>query len=218
MIKPSGNDKYDRVINSLSSYLQKEEKQRRKWAGEKWGYPGGRLDRLCKRFTYILFPFAVIFSLAYIYMIHMYYEKVENNVFPRMYGVISTALCISSVLFFVAVILYFLKKDIAAGIFAAVPAAIFAVHIFSSYFQIKPLVEDPLNFYLFISFILTIIIVYAVSVNMRYVLYIKEKKYMNKAVERTLLKISNKKNTTMISLDEYAKLIKEYVANERVKK
>ena len=50
---------YERQLQRLRDYLEEQEQQRRLWAGEKWGHPGGRLYKLLR----VLIP---IFTIDFI--------------------------------------------------------------------------------------------------------------------------------------------------------
>ncbi len=202
---------FDKSYLKLKDWVYKNELQRRKWSKEIWGYPSGKLFRIFKIATPILSFIGAIILGLYAAIIDMSNIVGYRDPIPFSEVLITLAL-LSVVVLVSANVLIFFKKLKLGGWINGIAAFLSAIHLVS---QCK--IEMPNNQF----FILTIVgasllaILTVASLYMPIVL-MKEKREIEKMTQNTLKKITADA-PSLLSPDEYAQMIEDYLEAEQEK-
>ena len=214
--KLTGNARYDNNINRLSEYLYNEERQRRSWTNEQWGYPTGKIFKYSK-IMFILSAILTFFlSMIYFFVWLFYSEWWVENLFP----VISlqmryffSILAISSGFFIILALVFFILKKYMIVAVSGI-ASVFAIFI---HYVMQFFVKNPIK-WSFNAFALSAFAVFGFcSAALFWIIY-KEKRYISKLCDQTISNLrETKKSDRLLSLDEYSELIEKYLESKKQK-
>ena len=208
---------YERKLQRLRDYLEEQEQQRRVWAGEKWGHPGGRLYKLLR----VLIP---IFTIYFILSAVLYCGIREAQAMIQQTGGLSyeadisyvelyttgmIVLCIAAV---AGNVLLFLKKIRLGSVIAGGAVLLASLHILTQLFM--PMPNDQYKIVFGVS-----LIVYVVLIAMCAALFwivMQDRRNLRMMTENTLQTLS-RGSEGLLQTEDYCRLIDEFLAAEQQK-
>ena len=229
---------YSESVKKLRAFLKEKETYRQDWANEKWMHTDGRFFGIGRFLIPILTVIGAIFMVMVCIIRFVNIPEIGRLIVGNAYGLNSTAKDDPSIykffaLVFIAICLsIYIAIRFIKGKYQKSPYLLFGTSLFLSvcallrYFADQNTFPDNSNYdgaptftyfeyCLFTLAVFAAITIYAVLLS---IIAIRDKREFDRNVEYILLKIiPNKKSGDLLTEDEYARLIEEYIEIETVK-
>ncbi|MBQ5591273.1 MAG: hypothetical protein IIU65_06300 [Clostridia bacterium] len=229
---------YQESVKALKVYLKEKEEKRRDWAKEGWTHSDGKLFKIGRGLIPLLSVIGAFLMVLVCLIRFVNIPEIGKMLVSTSYGLNNTAKDDPLIYPFFALVFIALCVLIYCAIrflmakYKNSPLILFITSLFLSlcsllrYFADQGTFPDNSDFdgaptftyFEYCLFTLTVFAVLAIYGLILLGINIKDNREFNRNFEHTLLKISSKsKNSDLLTEDEYAKLIDEFLENEKSK-
>ena len=226
---------YNESVKRLRELLNERENERRKWAKEKWGHTDGKFFKIGRVLVPVLSVIGLFLMVIVCLVRFANIPEINRALIDSKYGSNSymkedpLIYPFFAVVFILLCLLVFCSIRFIKARYDKTPTVLFITSILLSlsallrYCADKGTFPDNSNFdgaptytyfeyCLFTLFVFAVLTVYALIL---VIIKLRDKNYFNSIVNETIVKITqDKENGDLLTEDDYAVLINEYVDNE----
>ena len=222
MKETNSNPRYEENLRKLRAWLYANEQERRKWSGEVWDHPDGRLFKISRVLFFVLGVYSILTFILYDLIFHnymLYYEVEPGGAVARgiVFGIWFVSIMACGV--FAGGVLEAFKKYF-AGMLCSGLSAFLAGFYIATQLNFPMTTSNNLfrNVYLFHLVVYLLFIVCSV---LPFVILRRDKKEADRMIEHTLTRIArraeNEEGLKMLTLDQYSDWIERFLAEEKEK-